>query len=84
MRIPDPAALPGQRINVLNYRKRPAAWESGIVGAVEFTLYGEDHPAYSPETLGRWHYCVWIERPIGEYSIMVGDDAVSRGERRAR
>ena len=36
MIIPTPVALPGEKVEVLNYRKKPGAWEMGICTGVKY------------------------------------------------
>ena len=52
IKIPAPEALDGDRVSVLNYRRRPATWEPGDV------LGG---PMYSIASKA-WHYRVRLVR----------------------
>lgn len=89
MNIPDPKALPEDRVRVLNHRMKPSAWESAEVSSLHYT------PTHLRSTIqggtyeveGGWTYRVWISRPRiedrygrskgGGYAIEVGDDAIS-------
>jgi hypothetical protein len=53
--IPAPVAVVGERVLVLNYRCRPARWESGVVIEVEYwSRWSRD--AWS------WKYQVLLDR----------------------
>lgn len=55
--VPAPIAREGDRVLVLNYRKRPAQWEPGVLSR---------EPSYTPGRLMRtrhwWHYTVRLDR----------------------
>lgn len=36
MKLPNPVARLGDKVDVLNYRKRPPEWEAGRVAAVQY------------------------------------------------
>lgn len=53
--IPPPIALPGDRVHVENYRKRPPQWESGECAHSNF------HVSHQGDG-GRWSYDVLLDR----------------------
>lgn len=72
MRIPKPAAKYGDRVNVENYRFRPARWERGRVCGLRYA--NEFGPMFN------WSYDVVLDRPgpRGPIRLYVGDRGISR------
>lgn len=80
MNILDPKAFIGDRVWVMNYRKRskkhPEIWELGTVFNVEYHLWQTE------DGRGTWHYGVLLDRK-GEYHrlpaamrLYVSDDKI--------
>jgi hypothetical protein len=71
MKISDPKAKYGDKVNVLNYRFKPARWDEGECRAVQYKC------GYEGERFS-WQYDVYI--PVGKgYFVYVGDDGISMG-----
>lgn len=72
MRIPKPAARHGDRVDVENYRCRPAQWERGRVVSLRYAA--EFGPTFS------WSYDVVLDRsgPRGPIRLSVEDRGISR------
>jgi len=66
--IPAPLAVKGEAVMVLNYRMRPARWQSGTIESAE----------YHHGATGRWVYGVRLDRlgPRGPIRLTVGDESV--------
>lgn len=73
MNIPDPRAQYGERVSVLNYRKRDTTWELGEVCGLEYV---------NPFGGGfRWRYTVRLDRHADSGAVIrlcVGDDRIAR------
>lgn len=94
MTIFAPVAKQGEKVMVLNYRRKPEQWEAAEVTNVYYT------PSYTMSKAGggtytiddRWTYKVWIERERktgpgkygkttgGGYQITVGDGQIRRAK----
>ena len=72
MIIPTPVALPGEKVEVLNYRKKPGAWEMGICTGVKYE-------SSMPLPKWRWSYSVVLDRAAKSIRLCVGDDGIRRG-----
>lgn len=58
IQIPAPIALPGDRVEVLNYRRNGEKWEYGKVDAFESVKWTIG--AFNDQ--GRWSYTVTLDR----------------------
>lgn len=72
IKIPVPIAVTGQRVSVLNYRrKRMQIWEEGVVSSYEFSFrWSKD---------GYWTYSVRLDRPSPNnhtITLTVSDDQI--------
>lgn len=88
--IPAPIAREGDRVEVLNYRKRPAQWEAGELESLNYTppFLAKGRHA-SRNDVGSWHYTVRTERLVRRprfgnmiaLRLHVGDDQIRRRAR---
>ena len=85
IRIPEPIARNGDAVDVLNYRKRPPAWEAGIVWRDPHYLLSSTEG----RSAGYWSYHVRTVRTVARpgswrdgtrYNIdlYVGPDSIRR------
>lgn len=76
MKIPDPKAKYDDIVMVLNYRRRPAAWELGRVERVSYSCSsGEWCWSYDVRLLranSKGHQCLWLY--VGDESVELARD----------
>lgn len=65
----NPIALIGDSVSVLNYRKRPAKWQFGIVRAVSFCQRFNRNSFHE-------HYEVEVENGSKKYKLTVGKNDI--------
>ena len=64
IKIPQPKAIPGDPVNVLNYRRKPkgfdGVWEEGIILDIDYSL--SSTASGKPCEKGYWSYRVLLGR----------------------